>query len=167
MAHKVFIGDLTTNALMKFPVLEELNLYAIIISKEEIETVGRYCPMLKTLKVNSRGYAGSLMRYNEIAIAIGQNLLGIRHLELIGNKMTNVGLRVILDNCHHLETLDLRECFYIDLKGDLGKQCSKQIKYLKLPNDSLEGCPYLWIISKEDYQDSGDNNDGYDSYESY
>ncbi|XP_022007837.1 putative F-box/LRR-repeat protein 23 [Helianthus annuus] len=163
-------GDIlvvAANKVAAITLLEELNLYAIIISKEEIETVGRYCPMLKTLKVNSRGYAGSLMRYNEIAIAIGQNLLGIRHLELIGNKMTNVGLRVILDNCHHLETLDLRECFYIDLKGDLGKQCSKQIKYLKLPNDSLEGCPYLWIISKEDYQDSGDNNDGYDSYESY
>ncbi|KAL9995111.1 putative leucine-rich repeat domain superfamily [Helianthus debilis subsp. tardiflorus] len=173
MAHKVFIGDLTTNALMKFPVLEELNLYAIIISKEEIETVGRYCPMLKTLKVNRRAWRprvsetdeGSLMRFNENAIAIGQNLPKLRHLELIGNSMTNIGLRVILDNCHHLETLDLRECFRIDLEGDLGKQCSKQIKYLKLPNDSLEGCPYLWIISKEDYQDSGDNNDGYDSDE--
>ncbi|MFS8012537.1 putative leucine-rich repeat domain superfamily [Helianthus anomalus] len=87
---------------------------------------------------------------NEIAIAIGQNLIGIRHLELIGNKMTNDGLRVILDNCHHLETLDLCECFCIDLKGDLGKQCSKQIKYLKLPNDSLEGCPYIFYISFDD-----------------
>ncbi|KAF5770746.1 putative F-box domain, leucine-rich repeat domain superfamily, F-box-like domain superfamily [Helianthus annuus] len=122
MAHEFFSGKLTTAALMKFPLLEELNLYKIEISKEEIETVGRYCPMLKTLKVNQRGWRlfnadeGSLTRYNEIAMAIGQNLLGIRHLELIGNKMTNVGLRVILDNCHHLETLDLRQCFYIDLK---------------------------------------------------
>ncbi|KAF5770766.1 putative leucine-rich repeat domain superfamily [Helianthus annuus] len=122
MAHQFFYGKLTTAALMKFPLLEELNLYKIEISKEEIETVGRYCPMLKTLKVNQRGWRlfnadeGSLTRYNEIAMAIGQNLLGIRHLELIGNKMTNLGLRVILDNCHHLETLDLRQCFYIDLK---------------------------------------------------
>ncbi|MFS8012532.1 hypothetical protein Hanom_Chr14g01322001 [Helianthus anomalus] len=45
-----------------------------------------------------------------------------------------------------LETFDLRECLYIDLEGDIGrKQCSKQIKYLKLPNDSLEGCPYIYI----------------------
>ncbi|KAJ0704964.1 putative F-box domain, leucine-rich repeat domain superfamily, F-box-like domain superfamily [Helianthus annuus] len=149
MAHLFFFGKLTTVALMKFPMLEELNLYEIRISKEEIETVGRYCPMLKTLKVNQRGYIGSLTRYNEIAIAIGQNLLGIRHLELIGNKMRNVGLRVILDNCHHLETLDLRECFRIDLKGDLGKQCSKQIKYLKLPNDSLEDYPYIYVTESE------------------
>ncbi|KAJ0657684.1 putative leucine-rich repeat domain superfamily [Helianthus annuus] len=149
MAHQFFLGKLTTAALMKFPLLEELNLYEITISKEEIETVGRYCPMLKTLKVNQRGYVGSLTGYSEIAIAIGQNLLGIRHLELIGNKMTNVGLRVILDNCHHLETLDLRECFCIDLKGDLGKQCSKQIKYLKLPNDSLEDYPYIYVTKSE------------------
>ncbi|KAF5770747.1 putative F-box domain, leucine-rich repeat domain superfamily, F-box-like domain superfamily [Helianthus annuus] len=153
MAHLFFFGKLTTVALMKFPLLEELNLYEIRISKEEIETVGRYCPMLKTLKVNKRGYEGSLTRYNEIAIAIGQNLPGIRHLELIGNKMTNVGLRVILDNCHHLETLDLRECLYIDLEGDLGKQCSKQIKYLKLPNDSLEDYPYIYLTESEYFND--------------
>ncbi|KAF5770771.1 putative F-box domain, leucine-rich repeat domain superfamily, F-box-like domain superfamily [Helianthus annuus] len=153
MAHLFFFGKLTTVALMKYPLLEELNLYEIRISKEEIETVGRYCPMLKTLKVNKRGYEGSLTRYNEIAIAIGQNLPGIRHLELIGNKMTNVGLRVILDNCHHLETLDLRECLYIDLEGDLGKQCSKQIKYLKLPNDSLEDYPYIYLTESEYFND--------------
>ncbi|KAI3799735.1 hypothetical protein L1987_35035 [Smallanthus sonchifolius] len=47
-------GSLTTDALMKFPLLEELNLYSQIISKEEIETVGRYWPMLKTLKVNDK-----------------------------------------------------------------------------------------------------------------
>ncbi|XP_022007114.2 putative F-box/LRR-repeat protein 23 [Helianthus annuus] len=149
MAHIFFFGKLTTVALMKFPLLEELNLYEITISIEEVETVGCYCPMLKTLKVNQRGYVGSLTRSDEIAIAIGQNLLGIRHLELIGNKMTNVGLRVILDNCHHLETLDLRECFCIDLKVDLGKQCSKQIKCLKLPNDSLEDYPYLYLTESQ------------------
>ncbi|KAF5770739.1 putative F-box domain, leucine-rich repeat domain superfamily, F-box-like domain superfamily [Helianthus annuus] len=163
MAHKFFIGKLISVALMKFPLLEELNLYEITISKEEIETVGRYCPMLKTFKVNKRGYEGSLTRYNEIAIAIGQNLPGIRHLELIGNRMTNVGLRVILDNCHHLETLDLRECFYIDLKGDLGKQCSKQIKYLKLPNDSLEDYPYIYAIESEYYEDNYYYADPYDT----
>ncbi|KAJ0657682.1 putative F-box domain, leucine-rich repeat domain superfamily, F-box-like domain superfamily [Helianthus annuus] len=151
MAHQFFFGKLTTVALMKFPLLEELNLYEIRISKEEIETVGCYCPMLKTLKVNQRGYKGSLTRYNEIAIAVGQNLLGIRHLELIGNKMRNVGLCVILDNCHHLETLDLRECFCIDLKGDLGKQCSERIKYLKLPYDPLEDYPYIHVTESEYY----------------
>ncbi|MFS8012542.1 putative leucine-rich repeat domain superfamily [Helianthus anomalus] len=162
MVYGIFNNRSMTDALMKFPMLEELNLYLIKISKEEIETVGRYCPMLKTLKVNG-GPCSSRVRdtdtdtdewsstsYNEIAIAIGQNLPKLRHLELIGNNMTNIGLRVILDNCHHLETLDLRQCLYIDLEGDIGKQCSKQIKYLKLPNDSLEGCPYISIDSSDE-----------------
>ncbi|MFS8012538.1 putative F-box domain, leucine-rich repeat domain superfamily, F-box-like domain superfamily [Helianthus anomalus] len=70
MAHEFFYGKLTTAALMKFPLLEELNLYKTEISKEEIETVGRFCPMLKTLKVNKRGHRffnadeGSLTRYS-------------------------------------------------------------------------------------------------------
>ncbi|KAK1409572.1 hypothetical protein QVD17_36099 [Tagetes erecta] len=139
-----FVGSLNAGALIKFPLLEELNLYLITISEEVIETIGRYCPMLKTLKLNgSNTDEESLMHLNEIAIAIGQNLVGLRHLELIGNKMTNVGLQAILDNCHHLQTLDLRACLNIHLNGDLRKKCFKQIKYLKLPRDSLQGWPSI------------------------
>nr|GEW75058.1 putative F-box/LRR-repeat protein 23 [Tanacetum cinerariifolium] len=60
----------------------------------------------------------SLTSFNEIAIAIRGCLHDIRHLLLIGNKMWNFELQVLLDGCRHLETLDLRECFYIDLKGN-------------------------------------------------
>ncbi|KAI3799734.1 hypothetical protein L1987_35034 [Smallanthus sonchifolius] len=88
LASGIFFRSLTTDALINFPLLEELNLYSIKISKEDIETVGRYCPMLKTLKVNRRAcrlrvrntYGGSLLSVNEIAIAIGQNLVGLKHL---------------------------------------------------------------------------------------
>nr|GEV52063.1 hypothetical protein [Tanacetum cinerariifolium] len=120
-----------TESLMKFPLLEELSFFKVRISKETIETVGHHCPKLKTLKVNQRacklcvGDANekSLTSYNEIAIAIGGSLHELRHLELIGNKMSNIGLQVILDGCRHLETLDLRECFYIDLKGHRVTRC--------------------------------------------
>ncbi|GJQ98383.1 putative F-box/LRR-repeat protein 23, partial [Tanacetum coccineum] len=72
-----------TESLMKFPLLEELSLYMVRISKETIEIVGRHCPKLKTLKVNKRacklcvGDANeeSLTSYNEIAIAIGSVFL--------------------------------------------------------------------------------------------
>lgn len=136
---------------MKFPLLEELNLYRIKISKEQIENVGRHCPMLKTLKVTEElplywiefiEDQESFERLDALAIAIGQNLVDLRRLELIGNNMTNIGLQVILDNCRHLETLDLCACFNLDLEGDLGKKCYDQTKDLKLPNDSLEGFPY-------------------------
>ncbi|GKA74257.1 hypothetical protein Tco_0780559 [Tanacetum coccineum] len=62
----------------------------------------------------------SLTSYNDIVIAIRGSLHELRHLEPIGNKMSDLGLQVIqviLDGCCHLGTLDLRECFYIDLKG--------------------------------------------------
>ncbi|PWA50844.1 F-box domain, Leucine-rich repeat domain, L domain-like protein [Artemisia annua] len=152
------------DALIKFPLLEELNLYSVEITKAEIEAVGRYCPMLKILKVNSEEYAVSLEDeddddddpliaigfkssakvYNELPIAIGKTLHELRHLELIGSNLTNAALQVILDGCRHLESLDLRRCVNIHLKGDLGKRCSEQIKYLKRPNDFPKGIPHIF-----------------------
>ncbi|GJU23834.1 putative F-box/LRR-repeat protein 23 [Tanacetum coccineum] len=151
-----------TESLMKFSLLEELSFYGARISKEIIETVGRHCPKLKSLKVNQRacklcvGYANekSLTSYNEIAAAIGGSLHELRHLELIGNKMSNIGLQVILDGCLYLETLDLRECFYIDLKGNSVTRCLKQISHLKLPTESLRS--YSYVCARHD--------DTYDSY---
>ncbi|GJY70028.1 putative F-box/LRR-repeat protein 23 [Tanacetum coccineum] len=150
-----------TESLMKFPVLEELILYKVKISKETIETVGRHCPKLKTLGVIQRacelcvGDANeeSLTSFNEIAIAIRRSLHELRHLLLIGNKMSNFGLQVILDGCRHLETLDLRECFYIDLKGNSVTRCLKQINHLKLPTDSLEISPYVCARHDTEYEE--------------
>ncbi|GKC80912.1 F-box domain containing protein, partial [Tanacetum coccineum] len=91
---------------------------------------------------------------NDLSIAIGKNLHELRHLELIGNSMTNIGLEAILDGCRHLELLDLRMCEYVDVNTDLGKRCSRQIQYLKLPNDSLNGCSYVYE-TENDYDDFG------------
>ncbi|KAI3751362.1 hypothetical protein L2E82_22446 [Cichorium intybus] len=140
-----------TQALKKFPYLEELNLDRTKISKEAIETAGRCCPMLKTLKLNREmcrflnigTNEKSLRIRNETAKAIGENLLGLTHLELIGNNMTNIGLQAILDGCGYLESLDLRQCMYIDLKGEMEKKCTEKIKCLKLPEDSLEECMFF------------------------
>ncbi|PWA78583.1 F-box domain, Leucine-rich repeat domain, L domain-like protein [Artemisia annua] len=137
------------DVLKKFPLLEELSLYTTEISEEDIEAAGRYCPLLKTLRVNQNAYRfhieddESITWQNEMAISIGKNLPALRHLELIGNCMTNIGLKAILDGCCHLESLDLRRCLYIDLKGDMGKECVKQIKIVRLPDESLEDCPHI------------------------
>ncbi|PWA76119.1 RNI-like superfamily protein [Artemisia annua] len=161
-------------SLMKFPLLEGLYLYRVTISKETIETVGRHCPKLKILKMNQRACRlcvedaneESLTSYNEIAIAIGGSLHELRHLELKGNKMSNVGLQVILDGCRHLETLDLSECFYIDLKGNPVTECLKQINNLKLPTDSLESDPY--VCAKHDYEDDFETLNSHDvDYDGY
>ncbi|XVF68325.1 hypothetical protein PTKIN_Ptkin10aG0195800 [Pterospermum kingtungense] len=62
---------------------------------------------------------------------------GLRHLQLVGNKLSNQGLQAILDGCPYLESLDLRNCYNVNLEGDLGKRCAEQIKNLKRPEDSM------------------------------
>nr|XP_043636008.1 putative F-box/LRR-repeat protein 23 [Erigeron canadensis] len=146
-----FEVDVLKIPLMKFPYLEELNFYscrASMMTKEFIETAVRYCPMLKTFKVN-HGLINIGDLDDQIAIAIGKNLHQLRHLELFGSDMSNEQLEVILDGCRHLETLDLRNCVSIDLNGDLGKRCFEQIKTLKLPDDSFEGSPYRDVYDED------------------
>ncbi|XP_076949268.1 putative F-box/LRR-repeat protein 23 [Bidens hawaiensis] len=131
----------------KLPLLEELNFVDALFSKEDVEALGRYCPLLKTLKVNEKPakfWADDWYAciQNELALAIGKNLPKLTHLELTGNGMSNIGLQAVLDGCCHLKSLDLRQCWYIDLKGELGKRCSQQIKHLKLLDDSFKVLPY-------------------------
>lgn len=170
------------DVLKKFPLLEELSLYTTEISEEDIEAAGRYCPLLKTLRVNQNAYRfhieddESITWQNEMAIAIGKNLPALRHLELIGNCMSNIGLKAILDGCCHLESIDLRRCLYIDLKGDIGKECVKQIKNLRHPDESLEDCPHIHENMDEPcdvscdsdfYLDDSDDYHGYFDYDDY
>ncbi|KAJ9560446.1 hypothetical protein OSB04_005606 [Centaurea solstitialis] len=127
-----------TDPLKKFQLLEEFSLHSYHIPKEVVETVGCYCPLLKTFKLST----GSILcnkddvaSCDKMAITIGENFHELEQLQLIGNKMTNIGLQAILDGCRNLKSLDLRMCPFIDLKGDLGKGCSQQIKCLKLSDD--------------------------------
>ncbi|KAJ9560428.1 hypothetical protein OSB04_005588 [Centaurea solstitialis] len=126
--------------------------------------------MLKTLKLNEDGSkfceGGMEDTRDKIAIAIGENLHNLEHLELIGNSLSNVGLQAILDGCSRLISLDLRKCWLIDLEEDLWKRCLQQIKCLKLPYESLEGCPYMY--GNDDYDDEYDDGSfDYDDYTDY
>ncbi|KAJ9560432.1 hypothetical protein OSB04_005592 [Centaurea solstitialis] len=155
------MGGTWIEALKKFPVLAELSLYSAEVSKEFIETAGHYCPMLKTLKLNHGPcpfFEESVEDCDNIAIAIGENLHKLEHLELIGSCMSNIGLGAILDGCDRLKSLDLRGCVNIDLKGAVGKRCLEQIKCVKLPNESLEGCPYIYIIDRDAYSEDSDDH---------
>ncbi|KAG5589532.1 hypothetical protein H5410_040046 [Solanum commersonii] len=57
-------------------------------------------------------------KYDGEAIATVENMPELHHLQLLGNKMTNEGLEVILNGCRHLESLDLRRSFNVHLGGD-------------------------------------------------
>ncbi|KAL6500628.1 hypothetical protein OROHE_025425 [Orobanche hederae] len=170
-------GGLTT-AVKKFPVLEELHLFFMpLIHAGDIETISMSCPMLKSFTFNNRGY-----RFPEVdvddsyALTVAKSMPNLRHLRLFGNRLSDDGLRAILDGCPHLESLDLRQCFNVDLRGDLGKRCFSQIKEVRGPSAST--ADYEWddqiyddeddddIYSPGDYGDLEDYED-YGYYENY
>lgn len=123
----------------KLPLLEDLHLYGIPISMQTIEVAGRCCPRLKSFKLNKSRYKCPHMGCNEHALAIAKNMRGLHHLQLQGNKITIDGLRDILKNCPHLESLDLRMCFLVAGCGaDLIKSLAQQMKKIKLPHDYTE-----------------------------
>ncbi|CAA7039079.1 unnamed protein product [Microthlaspi erraticum] len=117
-----------TSAIVKLPLLEDLEVSACDLSVESLEVVGKCCPNLKTLKLNN-----PLINYNddEFAIVIAECIPKLRHLQLLRNRLTNTGLKAILDSCSHLDHLDLRECSNINLVGDLEMRCYEMIRVLR------------------------------------
>lgn len=117
----------------KLPLLEELHIYGIPISMLTIEVAGSCCRQLKSFKMNKSRYKCPHIGCDEHALAIAENMPGLRHLKLQANKIPYHGFRAIVKNCIHLESLDLRMCFLL-ADFDLRK-LSPQIKDLTLPND--------------------------------
>ncbi|XP_074348293.1 putative F-box protein At4g05475 [Apium graveolens] len=114
----------------KLPLLEELHLYCVDISKEAIEVAGRCCPQLKSFTLNNHDYECPHIGCDEDALAIAKFMPGLRHLQLLGNNITNDGLRVILENYPHLELLDIRHCSDVRYYGsDLARSVSDSYDY--------------------------------------
>ncbi|KAK4254600.1 hypothetical protein QN277_009958 [Acacia crassicarpa] len=119
----------------KLPLLEELDISIGNINDDGIEVIGLNCPNLKSFKFNTQVFTWPYIESDDEALAIARTMPELRHLQLVGNKLTNTGLCAILDSCSHLESLDLRHCSNINLEGPLGKRCTEQIKDLRRPND--------------------------------
>ncbi|KHN47343.1 F-box protein SKIP19 [Glycine soja] len=158
----------------KLPQLEELDISISNLTKDPLEAIGQCCPHLKTLKFNMEGYRRPHIECDEEAFAIAETMPGLHHLQLFGNKLTNEGLLAILDGCPHLESLDLRQCFNVNLAGSLGKRCAEQIKELRLPCDPTDDYPFEAEIDygslDEDYPSGISDidflsDDDYDYYE--
>ncbi|XVF00508.1 hypothetical protein REPUB_Repub04eG0007200 [Reevesia pubescens] len=126
-----------SEAAKNFSLLEEHEIYYDNTGKDAIEAVGRCCPVLKTFKFNRAGIRDPSFQDDKKVLAIAENMHGLSHLQLVGNNLTNHGLQAILDGCPHLESLDLRRCFHVNLEGDIGRRCTEQIKNLRRPNDSV------------------------------
>ncbi|CAL5346397.1 F-box protein SKIP19-like [Camellia sinensis] len=146
-----------SEAAKKLPLLEELHIYLSPLSKVSLETVGRCCPRLKSLKFNDRGSRSSYVGCDdEVAVVIGETMPGLHDLQLFGNKMTNDGLQAILNGCPHLESLDLRQCFNVHLVGPFGKRCSERVKVLQRPYDPTDDYEFDTTVCDDD-EDSFDD----------
>ena len=152
---KIFWIHSTYNAQL----LEELSIALCSLSKEYLEAVGRCCSLLKSFKWNQQWFATFGLcqtECDEEAVAIAKNMPELRHLQLIGNQLTNDGLQAILDGCPQLESLDLRKCFNVTLSGNLGRRCAERIKNLRHPNDSTDD--YGFVADDGSFDDDSDNN---------
>lgn len=142
------VGGVSSKGLLevvnKLPLLEELEISSCDLCKDSVEAIGRYCPLLKSLKYSNihTPYHITKDKIEDEVFAIGRTMHGLRHLKLSGYVITNVGLVAILDGCPHLESLDLEECFRVDLSGSLGERCHEQIKDLRPPTNYEDVDPY-------------------------
>ncbi|CDY48574.1 BnaA09g01700D [Brassica napus] len=143
-----------TEALVKLPLLEDLEVSYCSLSAESLKVVGQSCPNLKTLKLNREGFNRFPYESDDDALAIAETMPRLGHLQLFGNKLTEGGLNAILDNCLDLEHLDVRRCLNVYLFGDLKKRCSERVKVLRRPLDSIRGYPYEEAVNHMDtYED--------------
>ncbi|PPD75215.1 hypothetical protein GOBAR_DD27860 [Gossypium barbadense] len=154
----LFADEGLSEAALKLPFLEELEISYCSISKDALETIGRSCPLLKSFKFNVQGCRRFHLESDDEALAIAQTMPELRHLQLFGNKLTNDGLLAILNGCPHLEYLDLRQCFNVSLGGNLEKRCVERIKNLRRPNDSTLDYEFYTEV-----HDTGSSDEDYPS----
>ncbi|VFQ58887.1 unnamed protein product [Cuscuta campestris] len=152
-------------AAKNFPLLEELHFVYVLCVRDYIEAIGQSCPKLKSFTLSSSDYRdGLLYGYGECnnnfeALAIAKTMPGLHHLRLVGNNMTNEGLQAILDGCPNLESLDIRRCYRVNLRGEIGDRITEKIKDFKCPNDPVK-CGSDWDADPfydEDYSDEFDD----------
>ncbi|CAL5007797.1 unnamed protein product [Urochloa decumbens] len=144
-----------SDAIKKFPLLEELDITLAypLRYRTVYEIVGKHCPHLKSFKQiiglsASSDYQywywrldGNSVQGNDEALGIA-TMAGLRSLQLIRSDISNTGLEAILNGCPHLDSLDIRQCFYVKMGATMeARLASLNLNSLKLPDDSIGG-PY-------------------------
>ncbi|PAN05605.1 hypothetical protein PAHAL_1G224400 [Panicum hallii] len=141
-------------AISSLPQLEEIDVTLCSLHDNVCDTIGRACPHLKRFSLNERWsslqsefapYEG--MDDDTKTLGIASTMPGLQELQLIGNNLTNDGLMAILDRCSHLESLDIRQCYNIQMDDVMKSKCAR-IRDLKLPHDSISDFKYrAYIVS--------------------
>ncbi|KAL5076885.1 hypothetical protein RYX36_015869 [Vicia faba] len=143
-----------------FSLLEELHISFKHLSKDSIQVIGRFCPLLKSLNLEVPQYTH--FDFYDDVFAIGKAMPGLRHLSFSRIVFMNDQLFAILDGCPLIESLDLQYCHVRGLCPSVEKRCRQQIKDFQLPknNDYKEYGNYFdtyedgWCYTHiEDYRD--------------
>ncbi|KAL3833688.1 hypothetical protein ACJIZ3_008424 [Penstemon smallii] len=142
-------GDGLIEAVKNLPLLEELHLYPYYMGSAValIETVGRSCLHLKSLKLIHR-WVLCPPRW----VLFPPPACDLEALAIAGHMPElHGGLQAILDGCPNLESLDLRQCFNLDFGGNLRRLCDLRIEDFRAPGDDVIDVEYLTIY--DDYDD--------------
>ncbi|CAL5003465.1 unnamed protein product [Urochloa decumbens] len=141
-----------TEAIKKFPLLEELEMFCSYESgflghRTVYELIAKACPHLKSFK-HLHGYTviyGGLYSEQEgksIAMAddgaLGiATMTGLRTLQLLHEDISNKGLTAILKGCPHLDSLDIRQCSHVKMDAAMKARLAS-IKSLRLPSEPMD-----------------------------
>ncbi|CAM8988038.1 unnamed protein product [Rhodiola kirilowii] len=162
-----FTKDLLKRVASKFPMLEELEVQTTPLSVAAVEAIGRCCPRLKTFKCNVFKYIHGRAYHDDLAKMVAKTMPELHHLELLRIKITNAGLKAILDGCPCLETIDVCSSYLCNLQvDDLGEVYSarykKIVRYHLEPDKEwchewMDG----WCSDDSSYNDGGVDYDVY------
>ncbi|XP_042400639.1 F-box protein FBW2-like [Zingiber officinale] len=105
--------------------------YCANITSEGIEALGKNCKNLALLRrsmsppgITRENGLPSMVDEGE-AMAIANNMVGLKQLELSYGKFTNNGLVAILTNCTALIYLDIVGCRNVQMTGNVELMCQK------------------------------------------
>ncbi|XP_071698648.1 putative F-box/LRR-repeat protein 23 [Rutidosis leptorrhynchoides] len=150
-----------SDTVKRLAQLEHLYVYHTYIEGQDIEVIGLNCPHLKSFRLNREFHGNKIESLDVDACAIAKSMPELRHLQLLGNTMTDEGLQFILDGCPLLESLDVRKCFNLNIAGDLVQRCKKQIKDFKCSTED----DFLEYRLQEEYENYSDGS--YENYADY
>ncbi|KAG8058811.1 hypothetical protein GUJ93_ZPchr0002g24411 [Zizania palustris] len=126
-----------TEALKGLPHLEELDItFCSFLYGDVCQSIGKASPQLKCFRLNRIGPVQMFYGVDTEALGIANSMHDLRELQLIGNRLTNDGLISIIDHCLHLESVDVRRCYNVQMDDALKSKCAR-IRNLKLPHDSI------------------------------
>jgi hypothetical protein len=107
-------GEAWLEAINKFPLLEELKLFYPYPCGPLFDVFGKACPNLKIFKLDKDPYSVdrwlAKVGVDDVEPYGIATMHGLRYLKIICSALDERGLKAILDNCPHLEFIDLCYC---------------------------------------------------------